>query len=173
MIRTRAVDEFRKAWSFRRSIQPDAAPSSLPLVMPTRRRAGAPCCGMTGSPRDRYSAGLRRCHAAAETSGHGRARCGGNVGARQNTLRRKRRRTAEHAVAETSAHGRTRCGGNVGARQTTLRRKRRRTAEHAAAETSAHGRTRCGGNVGARHAVPRRRAVIAFDTCRQLSHLCS
>ena len=66
-------------------------------------------------------------------------RYGGNVGARQNTLRRKCRRTADYAAAETSAHGRTRCGGNVGARQTTLRRKRRRTAEHAVAETSAHG----------------------------------
>jgi len=67
-------------------------------------------------------------HAAAETSGQGRPRCGGNVGARQNTLWRKRRRTAEHAAAETSAHGRLRCGGNVGARQNTLWRKRRGTA---------------------------------------------
>jgi len=47
----------------------DAALSSLPLVTPTQRRAGAPGCGKTGSLLDRYGAGLRRCHAEAELLG--------------------------------------------------------------------------------------------------------
>ncbi len=60
--------------SLRRSMQPDAAPSSLLLVMPTRRRAGTPGWRMTGSLRDRYGERLRRCHAEAEPSGRGMPR---------------------------------------------------------------------------------------------------
>jgi len=71
--------------SFQQCMQPAAAPSALSLVMPTRRRAGAPGSGMTGSPRDCCGAGLRRCHAAAEPSGHGTPRRSGVVEARHAT----------------------------------------------------------------------------------------
>jgi len=47
----------------------DAALSSLPLVTPTQRGAGAPGCGKTGLFPVCYGAGLRRCHAEAELLG--------------------------------------------------------------------------------------------------------
>ena len=55
-------------------MQPNAAPSSLLLVMPTWRRAGASGWRMTGSLRDRSGARLRRCQAEAEPSGRGMPR---------------------------------------------------------------------------------------------------
>ncbi|MCL6541386.1 MAG: hypothetical protein K6T87_12545, partial [Roseiflexus sp.] len=63
-------------------MKPDAAPSALPLVMPTRQR--------------RRGAAYRD---AAATSGRGIPRCGSDVGARHTATRQRRRGAAYRDAA--------------------------------------------------------------------------
>jgi hypothetical protein len=131
-------------------MKPDAAPSALPLVMPTRqRRRGAAyrdaaATSGRGIPRRGSDVGAR-----------GIPRCGSDVGAGHTATRQRRRGAAYRVAAATSGRGIPRCGSDVGARHTALRQRRRGAAYRDAAATSGRGIPRRGSDVGAR-GIPRR-----------------
>jgi hypothetical protein len=145
-------------------MKPDAAPSALPLVMPTRqRRRGAAyrdaaATSGRGIPRRGSDVGAR-----------GIPRCGSDVGAGHTATRQRRRGAAYRVAAATSGRGIPRCGSDVGARHTALRQRRRgaayrdaaatsgRGAYRDAAATSGRGIPRRGSDVGARHTATRQR----------------
>jgi hypothetical protein len=145
-------------------MKPDAAPSALPLVMPTRqrRRGGAYRDAAATSGR-----GIPR--RGSDVGARGIPRCGSDVGAGHTATRQRRRGAAYRVAAATSGRGIPRCGSDVGARHTALRQRRRgaayrdaaatsgRGAYRDAAATSRRGIPRRGSDVGARHTATRQR----------------